>query len=93
MLLQIEGPSIRHVLNLAEHFDRQSDSYIEETLRPDTVRIAIEAGTSYGWAKYIGTDGGFIGLDSFGASAPAGDLYKHFGITAEAIAEAAKQKL
>jgi transketolase len=46
-----------------------------------------------GWDKYIGPDGAFIGMSSFGASAPAGDLFKHFGITAEAVAAAAKERL
>ncbi len=93
-LLESDGVATRVVsMPCAEHFDRQSDTYKEETLRPDTVRIAIEAGTSYGWSKYTGNTGGFIGLDSFGASAPADDLYAHFGITAEAIAAAAKQRL
>ena len=58
-----------------------------------TVRIAVEAGVGMGWERYTGQNGGFVGMSSFGASAPAKDLYKHFGITAEAVAEMAKNKL
>jgi transketolase len=54
-------------------------------------RVAVEAGIRQGWERYIGVDGAFIGMTSFGASAPAGDLYKHFGITAEAVIAAAKK--
>jgi transketolase len=46
-----------------------------------------------GWEKYTGPDGAFIGMSGFGASAPASDLFKHFGITAEAVAAAAKKRL
>ena len=52
------------------------------------IKIAIEAGVRFGWDAVIGPDGGFIGMNSFGASAPHKDLYKHFGITAEATVEA-----
>jgi len=52
-------------------------------------RIAIEAGVTGFWRQYVGLDGAVIGLDSFGASAPASELYAHFGITLEAIVEAA----
>ena len=76
-----------------ELFDQQDEAYKAETLGPDTIKIAIEAGCSMGWEKYIGLDGAFIGINSFGASAPADQLYAHFGITAEAVAEAARKKL
>ena len=55
----------------------------------DTVKVAIEAAGPMGWERYTGPDGAFIGMHGFGASAPYKDLYKHFGITAEAAAEAA----
>ncbi len=58
-----------------------------------TVRIAIEAGIGMGWERFTGSNGGFIGMSSFGASAPAKELYKHFGITAEAAVQMAKDKL
>ncbi|WP_339631407.1 transketolase [uncultured Sneathiella sp.] len=76
-----------------ELFEKQDDTYKKETLCPDTVRIAIEAGCDMGWEKFTGPDGGFIGINSFGASAPADKLYEHFGITAEAIVAAAKDRL
>jgi transketolase len=57
------------------------------------VKIAIEAAVRFGWDAVIGPDGDFIGMHSFGASAPAKDLYKHFGITAEAAVEAAAKRL
>ena len=54
-------------------------------------RVAIEAGVTDYWRKYVGLDGAVIGIDSFGASAPIDALYKHFGITVEAIVAAAKK--
>jgi transketolase len=57
------------------------------------VRIAVEAGIRQGWDRIIGSDGIFIGMDGFGASAPAEDLYRHFGITADAIVAAATARL
>ncbi len=66
-----------------ELFDAQPKSYRDDVLGKDTLKVAIEAASGFGWERYIGTDGIFIGMNSFGASAPAKDLYKHFGITAE----------
>jgi len=57
------------------------------------VRIGVEAAVRQGWDAIIGADGGFIGMSSFGASAPYKDLYRHFGITPQAIADAALRKL
>jgi transketolase len=73
-------------------FDAQEKSYRDSVLGTG-VRVAIEAAVQMGWDKYIGSDGGFIGMSSFGASAPAGDLYKHFGITAAAVVAAVKERL
>ena len=72
-------------------FDRQDAAYRESVL-PKAVRkrVAVEAGVTDFWRKYVGLDGAVIGLDRFGASAPAGDLYKYFGITTDAVVEAAK---
>ena len=58
-----------------------------------TVKVAVEAAVRQGWDAIIGTDGVFVGMTGFGASAPYKDLYKHFGITPEAVAEAALSKL
>jgi transketolase len=57
------------------------------------VKIGVEAAIRQGWDAIIGSDGGFVGMTSFGASAPYKELYKHFGITAEAVAQAALSKL
>ena len=72
-------------------FDRQDAAYRESVL-PKAVRkrVAVEAGVTDFWRKYVGLDGAVVGLDRFGASAPAGDLYKYFNITTEAVVEAAK---
>ena len=55
--------------------------------------MAIEAAVQLGWEKYIGETGVFIGMRGFGASAPAGTLYEHFGITADAIVDAVKNRI
>jgi transketolase len=57
------------------------------------VKVGVEAAIRQGWDAIIGPDGVFVGMAGFGASAPYKDLYKHFGITAEAVAEAALRKL
>jgi transketolase len=75
-----------------ELFDRQPEPYRREVLG-DGVRVAVEAAESFGWERYTGPGGGFVGMTGFGASAPAEALYKHFGITAEAVAAAAKARL
>ncbi len=77
----------------SELFDAQPDQYRKEILGPGTVRVAIEAAVRYGWDRYVAPDGDFVGMNGFGASAPAGDLYKHFNITPEATAEAARKCL
>ena len=75
-----------------ELFDQQDRAYRQSVLGEAGRRIAVEAAVEMGWGKYIGADGAFIGMKSFGASAPAGDIYQHFGITVEAVVAAAKQK-
>jgi transketolase len=57
------------------------------------VKVAVEAGIRQGWDAVIGTDGAFVGMSSFGASAPYQELYRHFGITPEKVAEAALAKM
>jgi transketolase len=73
-------------------FEQQDETYRDAVLGKGTLRVGIEAGVRLGWDRYIG-DGPFIGMHSFGASAPYKDVYKHFGITAEAAADAAKKAL
>ncbi|MGY0505094.1 transketolase [Luteimonas sp. e5] len=72
-------------------FDRQSADYREAVL-PDACRrrIAIEAGSGDAWRKYVGLDGAVIGMEGYGASAPADALFKHFGFTVERVVEAAR---
>ena len=76
-----------------ELFDQQPEKYKAELLDNSSLKIAVEAGIKQGWEQYIGRDGIFIGMNSFGASAPANDLYKHFGITKENIIEKILKKL
>jgi transketolase len=76
-----------------ELFDARPAAEREAVLGPGTVRVAIEAGIGFGWERYIGPGGGFVGMTGFGASAPAEDLYRHFDITAQAAAEKAKALL
>jgi transketolase len=75
-----------------ELFAAQDETYHQQVLGPDgTVRVACEAASGFGWERWLGTRGAFVGMKSFGASAKAADLYRHFGITAEAIADAARR--
>jgi transketolase len=76
-----------------ELFDAQASSYRDEILPKGTLKVAIEAALSFGWERYLGENGIFIGMKGFGASAPAKDLYKHFGITAEHVEKAVLSKL
>ncbi|PWK64910.1 transketolase [Aminobacter sp. AP02] len=93
-LLQDAGHPTRVVSVPAfELFEQQSPEYRKAMIGNAKVKVAIEAGIRMGWDSFIGTDGVFIGMHGFGASAPIEDLYKHFGITAEAAADAAKARL
>ncbi|MCK4938800.1 MAG: transketolase, partial [Rhodospirillaceae bacterium] len=76
-----------------ELFDAQDASYRASVLGEGTVKVGVEAAMRFGWDKYVGPDGGFVGMNSFGASAPAPELYKHFGITAENVVAEAKSRL
>lgn len=68
-----------------EAFDAQPAAYRADLLPSDTLVVSIEAGSTFGWQRYTGLDGLNFGIDGFGASGPAEDLYKHFGLTADAI--------
>ncbi|MBX7540337.1 transketolase [Qipengyuania sphaerica] len=74
-------------------FDEQDEAYRKDMIPADTLRVSIEAGTTFGWERYTGENGLSIGLDRFGASAPAGDLFKKFGFTADAIVPQIMNKL
>jgi transketolase len=69
-------------------FDRQDPSYRDSVLPKGVGRVAVEAGVTDYWRKYVGLEGAVIGMDTFGESAPAGDLFKHFGFTVENVVEA-----
>ena len=71
----------------------QDENYIDSILGQDLPKVAVEAGIRQGWDALIGRNGIFIGMDGFGASAPGAKLFDHFGITADAVYEAAKQAL
>jgi transketolase len=90
--LEKEGKKVRVVsFPCWELFEEQPAAYKESVLpKAVTRRVAVEAGCSQGWHKYIGTEGAFIGIDTFGASAPAPLLYEKFGITTDAVVAAAK---
>ena len=90
-------PNARYLLPAADddHYRDQGGDNYRESVLPSSVRarVAIEAGCQMGWERYIGLDGAFIGMQGFGASAPAKELYEHFGITADAIVEQVKALL
>jgi transketolase len=62
-------------------------------LGTSALRVAIEAASGFGWERWTTLDGAFVGMKGFGASAPTGDLYKHFGITPEAVVSTVKDWL
>ena len=77
-----------------ELFEEQDEAYRDEVLPPDvTARVGVEAGATLGWYKYVGLSGAVVGLDHFGASAPWQDVYEAVGLTAAAVAEAAREVL
>ena len=93
-LLEAQGIGARVISTPCwELFDAQPADYRARVIGETPVRVAVEAGIRMGWEKFIGEDGAFVGMTGFGASAPAEVLYKHFAITAEAVAAAAKAKL
>jgi transketolase len=93
--LENEGVKVRVVsMPSPNHFDRQPAEWREQVLPANfRKRVAIEAGVTDYWRKYVGLDGAVVGINSFGASAPIDALYKHFGITVEAVVAAARQVL
>ena len=74
-------------------FEAQDRAYRDAVLPPAvTARVACEAACGFGWERWIGSDGRFVGMTGFGASAPAAALYEHFGITPEAVAAAVARR-
>jgi transketolase len=89
-ILQAKGKPTRVVSTPCwELFDKQDAAYQAAVIGKAPVRVAVEAGVRMGWERFIGETGKFVGMKSFGASAPFEVLYQKFGITAEAVAEAA----
>jgi transketolase len=77
-----------------ELFDMQDETYRDSVLSPDIeARVSVEAASTIGWERYVGRRGARIGMESFGASAPAADVYKKFGITVEAVMRAARAQI
>jgi transketolase len=72
-----------------ELFAQQDEAYREAVLGPGTARVGIEAAVAFGWERWLGARGAFVGMRGFGASGPADALYAHFGITAQAVVERA----
>jgi len=76
-----------------ELFDQQDAGYRDAVLGTDTVRVGVEAAVRFGWDRYLGPRGGFVGMQGFGAPGPADVLYRHFNITAEAVVTEARRLL
>ena len=74
-------------------FDRQDQAYKDSILTPSVKRVAIEAGVTDFWRKYVGLEGGVVGIDTFGESAPGGVLMEHFGFTVENVVKTVKEVL
>jgi transketolase len=89
--LQEEGiPTAVVSMPCWEIFDEQDRHYRLSVLGMDTVRVGVEAALRFGWDRYLGDNGGFVGMSGFGASGPADELYEHFGITPTNIVAQAK---
>ncbi len=92
--LSKHGVAVRIVsMPSTDVFDRQDAAYKAGVLTKGVPRVAIEAGVTSFWYKYVGLEGGVIGIDTFGESAPAGVLFKHFGFTVENVIAAVKKTL
>jgi transketolase len=90
-LLAEQGVPVRVVsMPSTSLFDRQPADYRNSVLPRELPKVAVEAGVTDYWRKYVGLEGAVVGIDRFGESAPAGDLFKHFGFTAEHVAEAVR---
>jgi transketolase len=90
-LLAEQGVPVRVVsMPSTSVFDRQDAQYRNSVLPRELPKVAVEAGVTDYWRKYVGLEGAVVGIDRFGESAPAGDLFKHFGFTPESVAEAVR---
>ena len=90
--LTSEGTRVRVVsLPSWELFERQTQAYRDSVLPPDVrARVSVEAGSVFGWERYVGLDGAIVGMTTFGASAPAKDLFHKYGFTVEHVLEVAR---
>ena len=91
----LEADGIRDAGRLAAllgAFDLQDQAYRDSVLPPAVrKRVSVEIGVSLGWERWVGDEGAIIGLDHFGASAPAGTIFEHFGFTADRVADVARR--
>jgi transketolase len=76
-----------------ELFEQQDEAYRAEVIGRGTVRVGVEAAARLGWDRYLGEDGGFVGMSGYGASGLEQELFRHFGITPEAVAEEVRKRL
>ena len=90
--LTAEGKRVRVVsMPCWELFEQQTQAYRDSVLPPDVrARVSVEAGSVFGWERYVGLDGAIIGMTTFGASAPAGQLFKKYGFTVEHVLDVAR---
>ena len=94
LTLQAEGiPTAVVSMPCWELFERQDEAYRRQVVDRGTVRVAVEAAIRQGWERYIGEDGGFVGMSGFGASGSVPDLLAHFGITPEHVADEVRARL
>lgn len=93
--LEAEGTAARVVsAPCLEWFDEQDEAYRESVLPAAvTARVTVEAALAMPWYKYLGSHGRAVSLEHFGASAPAGELFERFGITADAVVAAAQESI
>jgi transketolase len=93
-VLAAEGVAVRVVsMPSTNVFDKQDQAYKDSVLLKGVKRVAVEAGVTGGWYKYVGLDGAVVGMDCFGESAPAPELFKHFGFTVENVVKTVKSIL
>jgi transketolase len=93
--MALKGRRVRLVsMPSSTAFERQDEAYRHGVLPPSvTRRVAVEAGAREPWWRYVGLGGQIVGIDQFGASAPANELFKHFGFTPEAVTQAIDRAL
>jgi transketolase len=93
-LLHAEGvPTAVVSMPCWELFEQQGEAYRRAVLGTATARVAVEAAVRFGWGRYIGEDGGFVGMSGYGASGREDDLFAHFGITPENVAAKIRERL